>query len=322
VGFFPIGTTVDVEETCGAPNFLQLDGGDCNEFIDVSGEGEITIAPGVNTKTITNTAKGLLEVCKAKVRDLNDDKQPTFTFRIDGGTPFGVQAGKCSPAKRVSVGNHMVTESASTDYELDSYRADGGIAVFPADREISRNLPTRSVTVSVPYGPNGETLVTFYNRIRRGQIKVCKQVTPGSVDALGTKAFSYDVFVGTGAHDFPLSDIHPGECAYVADSHGGPQSFPVLDPSGNPLIVGVRENGASELSPPPPGSFYVSDVSVTGSRGNIMTNCLPALYSPTGKHCKLFSAAPPASVGLHVHISFNLGVGMNVVTFTNSAGDP
>ena len=45
--------------------------------------------------------------------------QPTFQFRVDGGGIINVQAGNCSPPKRVSVGNHTVTEVASTDYELD-----------------------------------------------------------------------------------------------------------------------------------------------------------------------------------------------------------
>ena len=43
----------------------------------------------------------------------------------------------------------------------------GGIDVFPADRLVSKSLPTRTVTVNVPYGPNGETLVTFYNRVKQ-----------------------------------------------------------------------------------------------------------------------------------------------------------
>src|SRR4051812_43165319 len=67
VGNLPIGSTVDVEETCGVLTGGLLDGGDCNEFIDTTGEGDVTIAPGINTKTITNTARGLLEICKAPI---------------------------------------------------------------------------------------------------------------------------------------------------------------------------------------------------------------------------------------------------------------
>ena len=48
--------------------------------------------------------------------------QPVFQFKIDNGAYFSVQAGKCSPPKRVSVGNHTVTEVQASDFELDSTR--------------------------------------------------------------------------------------------------------------------------------------------------------------------------------------------------------
>ena len=153
-----------------------------HEFIDDERRGQITIAPGINTITITNTAKGLLEICKHAIDGLRT--QPTFQFRVDGGGLISVQAGKCTPPMRVSVGSHTVTEVASTNYELDpgsaaavllGFDTHGGIVVSPADREVSRSC-SRSVTVNVPYGPNGETLVTFYNRIKQGQVKVCKAI--------------------------------------------------------------------------------------------------------------------------------------------------
>ncbi len=148
VGNFPIGSTVDVQETCDViVNTLQLDDSGCNEFIDVSGEGEITIAPGINTKTITNTAKGLLEICKHAIDGLRT--QPTFQFRVDGGGLINVRAGTCTPPMRVSVGSHTVSEVASPNYELDpgsaaavllGFDTHGGIVVSPADREVSRSL--------------------------------------------------------------------------------------------------------------------------------------------------------------------------------------
>src|SRR4051794_40499234 len=129
VGIFPIGSTVAVTEN------LDHGPGGAGEFIDTTGEGSVTIAPGINTLTVTNKAVGLLEVCKAPVafQTTAPVTQPTFQFKIDNGAAFNVQAGKCSPPKRVSVGNHTVTEVAANDYELDSSRADGGIVVFPAD---------------------------------------------------------------------------------------------------------------------------------------------------------------------------------------------
>src|SRR6185436_19712992 len=152
-----------------------------------------------------------------------------------------VQAGKCSPPKKVSVGTHTVTEVAENDYELDPDAPGGGITVFPADREISKSLPSRTVTVSVPYAGNGngETLVTFYNRIKLGQIKVCKVIPVTSQDALGGKQFEYDVYYRDPATGLivkvTLGPIFPGECTAF-----GPL-LPVLQGNGRWTAIGVVE---------------------------------------------------------------------------------
>ena len=301
VGLFPIGSVVNVQEFCARIIVEQLngDGNDgCNEFIDVSGEGDITIAPGVNTKTITNTAKGLLEVCKAPVAfrriteagvDLEPIPikvvQPTFRFKIDNGAIFTIQAGKCAPPKRVSVGNHTVTEVAEDDYELDPNAPGNGIDVFPADRLVSKNLPTRTVTVSVPYGPNGETLVTFYNRVKLGQVKVCKVIPLTSQDSLGGKTFTYTVTID--GHVFHLGPIFPGECTNFT------YPVPILLGPTSPTPVTVVEDGASTST-----TYSVTDITLTGGR-------------------------PPVSKDLPSGtIRFNLGPGLNVVTYTNKAKDP
>ena len=57
----------------------------------------------------------------------------------------------------------------------------------------ARACATRTVTVSVPYGPNGETLVTFYNRVKLARIKICKVIPYTSQDSLGSKPFSYTI---------------------------------------------------------------------------------------------------------------------------------
>ncbi len=90
VGDFPVGHNVDVKE------ILNHDPGGDGEFIATSGEGTITIAPGVNSITITNTAMGLLEICKAPIADLRPaTTQPKFQFRVDGGgVPVQVTGGQ------------------------------------------------------------------------------------------------------------------------------------------------------------------------------------------------------------------------------------
>ena len=286
VGFFPIGATVSVTEN------LDHSPGGAGEFIDTTGEGDIVIAPGINTKTVTNTAKGLLEVCKAAVRfeRMKDGgmepvqvlTQPKFTFRIDGGAPFDVQAGKCSQPKRVSVGNHTVTESSSNDYELDPYAPGDGITVFPADREVSRNLATRTVTVGVPYGPAGETLVTFYNRVKRAKIKVCKVIPYTSQDSLGGKDFNYTI------NGYPFGPIKPGECTFYT------REIPILTAPGVATVVTVDEVEA------PSTTFTVTSITVTGMRGG-----MPLIYDLANGT-----------------IAFNPGPGVNVVTYTNKAVDP
>jgi hypothetical protein len=292
-GYFPIGHTVDVRETNG---LLGTDGVPVGtEYIDVSGEGQVVIKPGINTITVTNTAKGLLEVCKAAVRFDGGIRapgpvaiaQPKFQFRIDGGAMFEVQAGKCSMPKRVSVGNHTVSEVAANDYELDPYAPGNGITVFPADREVSRSLATRTVTVSVPWGPNGETLVTFYNRVKLAKVKVCKVIPITSQDSLGGKPFNYTVGE-TGKIPVAVGPILPGECTFYL------RDIPVLTAPGVMNVVTVDETEA------PSTTFDVTSITVAGSRGN-----MPLVLDLTNGT-----------------ISFNPGPGVNVVTYTNTAKDP
>jgi hypothetical protein len=309
VGFFPIGSTVTVTEN------LDRSPGAPGEFIDTTGEGPVVIAPGVNTATVTNTARGLLEVCKAPIRiglETRDlvaapppVKQVAFQFRIDGGAVFSVTSGKCSPPKRVSVGNHTVTEVAANDYELDPNAPGNGITVFPADREVSRSLATRTVTVSVPYGPNGETLVTFYNRIKLGQVKVCKQIPITSQDALGGKTFSYTVYIqmpgAPGYITVPLGPIYPGECTAFTPS------FPILNADGTPRAIGVHENEVTGAQ-----AFEVTSITVAGSRGLCTTSNSTTVVCPY-----------PTGINLPTgDIDFFLGPGPNVVTYTNKALDP
>ena len=91
---------------------------------------------------------------------------------------------------------------------------------------MAKNLPNRTITVSVPYGTQGETLVTFYNRIKRGFIKVCKVVPTGSLDALGTTDFTFNVTVGTGQPFDPGADQE----RRVRDH---PVDYPILQPNGH-----------------------------------------------------------------------------------------
>ncbi len=232
VGDFPTGTEITVSER------------NPGAFVDSQGVGTVRIGSGVSTLTVTNTASGVLEICKARIDGLTT--QPTFRFRIDASSStISVQAGKCSMGQRVAIGTHTVTELADDKYELDASRHDGGIAVFPADREVARNLSLRTITVSVPFGADGETLVTFYNRTKQALLKVCKTIPSTSQDALGGKTFDFlvDISVLTNQN----VSLRPGECTFPF----GP--FPIPD---NNFSVFVNET--------PGAGFTVDSITVTG----------------------------------------------------------
>jgi len=293
VGDYPVGNDVTVVENLdhgvNAPG----------EFIDTSGGGTITIQPGTaNEVDVTNTAVGALEVCKDPVDfgprgvEVPAPVQPLFRFRVDGGGIFSVQAGKCSPKLRVTPGSHTVTELAESDYELVA------ITVSPADRQLSTDLPNRTVTVSVPYAGNGngETVATFTNRVRLGRVKVCKVAPPTSSFA---NPFTYSVYVqnSDGTYGPPLvlgPIVANGNCSAFTPF------FPILNGNGTKKVVGVVENGTGPAAP-----WVVTDISVSGARGlctNAATSCVPG-----GKDL---------SLGI---IDFYLGPDANTVTYTNQA---
>ncbi len=280
VGDYPVGNQVTVDES------------DPGEYVDVAGEvtaaNPLTIAPGINTVTITNTAVGLLEICKAAVPDLR--VQPTFRFRVNNGGIISIRAGTCKPPMRVAVGEYTIVEMAEMNYELDPNAPGGGIVVTPPGQEVSKNLALRTVRVRVDYGAGGETRVDFYNRIKRGQVKICKQVSPGSMDALGMTNFTYTYFANGEQSTAVGQSIRHGECVLITDPRtGGPREFPILQPGGQPTTVTIDEDQATF------GSGIVVAFTYQGSGG-----------TDGGNPCSGTITIDP------------LGAGMNHVTFINS----
>ena len=78
-------------------------------------------------------------------------------------------------------------DSVIQDGRRLSYRRDGN-AFFVTMAAKQPKGATRTVTVSVPFGPRGETLVTFYNRVKLAKIKVCKVIPITSQDSLDDAA--------------------------------------------------------------------------------------------------------------------------------------
>ncbi len=270
VGDYPVGHRVQVTEQDPGP------------YISRSGEGTSTIQPGINTVTITNTAQGLLRICKATVPGITN--QPTFRFRIDGTGPYiPVKGGACSPAMPVSVGDHTVTESMEADYELDPNGPGMGITATPPSREQSKNLGTRSITVSVPYADDGETRVDYTNRIRRGDIIICK-----SRDSTPAGPYDYDVWVDGQGVPYAVLGVTVGGCS----APSGP--FPVLRADGERTQVEVIERA---------GPYVVTSITCPA--------CRPASNSPP---------APVTNPDVTLRYTrFSLAPGTNTVTYTNRA---
>jgi hypothetical protein len=296
VGNFPIGSTVNVTENLDHSPMAP------GEFIDTTGEGPVVIANGVNTVTITNTARGLLEVCKARIAYLAaTTPQPTFQFRIDGGAIFNVRAGTCSMPKRVSVGNHTVTEGASNDYDL------AGIVVTPAGRTVSTSTATRTAVVSVPYGGN-ETAVTFVNVPKVGSVKVCKHIPLESVDSLSGKDYTFNMNVQNPAAPGGFFAI-PVTVHIDANTQDGCSDFvltnyPVIQPDGTNTIIGVSEA---------PGPYVVDDITLTGTRG-YCSGTAPAPGPYPGAFC-----IPTGKDVANRNVNFFLGPGPQFPTFFQHA---
>ena len=124
--------------------------------------------PGVVLATIPG--RGFLEICKTAA---GPGVTGTFQFSVAGVT-VPVPVGACSAPVEVPAGAVTVTE------EFQPGLVVAGISTSPSARLISRNLASRSVTVTVVEGDAPtQTVVTFANTTEWGQLKVCKVAGPG-----------------------------------------------------------------------------------------------------------------------------------------------
>jgi hypothetical protein len=164
----------------------------------------------------------------------------------------------------------------------------------------------------VPYGPNGETLVTFYNRIKLGTIKVCKVIPIGSTDALGNKPFTYTVYFRDPATGLiataTLGPIYPGECTFFT------RPLPILQGNGKPTAIGLIEDGATGNP-----NYNVTSITLQGTRGLCNSPLDPNADPTICNQLALHGSNPYLPDGA---VNFYLGPGINVVTYTNTAKDP
>jgi hypothetical protein len=88
----------------------------------------------------------------------------SFTFRYPGKVRT-VPVGYCSPISSFPGGTLTITEDLRAGYAVSD------IYTIPADRLISKDLNTRSVTVTIVPGSTAlQTIIVFVNRSTRSEV--------------------------------------------------------------------------------------------------------------------------------------------------------
>jgi hypothetical protein len=283
-GAVPVGSTVTVSEA-GVP-YVSADG-------QPPGTGEtqtITVGTGTNIVSFTNQAYGQLEICKTitTVAGDPDYSGTVFNFSVNG-TALQVAAGRCSVPVLVPAGTANVSEvSIPNGWIFDSSTATGPLGDSRATSGTATNAGN-PMTVTVPWFGDltngGETLVTIANRLLRVQLKICKLIDPGSVTAIGSKSFSFNVNLnGSFLLSASVSPPYPGPTGCT----GLLLSWPIIQPGGAPTSLKVKEQTGT--------GYAVSAITVDNAVGT-----------------------PVKQLGSGGYIQFNPGAGPAVVTVTNAS---
>ncbi len=288
----PIGTAVSITETgmngaSLASQNVQVTGISVSpSWLNAGSSGDtanLTVGNNVTSATFTDEALSWVEVCK-DAADLSTLGQ-TFTYSVNNGPTFTVQANHCSQALQVPAGTATVYEYPYANFSLVSVST-----VSPTDPTGSRLLssPTANpALVSVPWGGVGnETVVTFTNQVNTGVFKICTSQTSTDANLQG-QAFTYKYtmpvfpFVGYVTLTVPASG---STCSGLI----GP--IPVVDFNDNPVVVTV-----TALSPGDP-SIQMANITYQGNG---------------------LASIPAMPAGFPVSMSFDVGQGVNIVTFIN-----
>jgi hypothetical protein len=280
----PVGSSVIVTEA--SLPYVGVDGG----APGAGGSQTITAATGINTISFHNQAYGQFELCKNMQTLPTDDtgyNGTVFSFVVNGDTahPIALAAGRCGQPVVLPAGTVKVEETPlPTGFQFVSSTATGPL-------NDNRCVPPvancgNPITFTVPYfndpAGGGETLVKFVNQVQRVQLKICKQIDPGSTTAIGSLSFTFDyAWSGGGSGKATLSPPYIACTGLI----GGPGGIPIVQPDGTATKIVVQE----EIN----GDYHVSDITLDS--GTVISN------------------TPPAIV-------FNPAVGFATVTFTNAAG--
>jgi hypothetical protein len=266
----PIGSQVSITERNGAD--FQLTGVVVSpSSADAGSSGstaKLTVQSGVTIATFTNRALGTIEVCK-NAADASTATQ-SFQFSVNGGTPFSVRAGDCSPTIRVPAGTATVRETVPANFELANVSAnDSHLLSGPTDNPATVSVSTGGVAT--------ETVVTFTDRVKTGQFKICKA---SPEPTLQNTAFNFtSSYTVNGSTVNGTASLKPGDCSGLS------APIPVVDAQGNPITVNVTEA--------PTASVVISSIVVDGA------GSLTASNTTTGT------------------ASFTQGNGIATITYTN-----
>jgi len=305
---FPIGSTATATESlAGFGKFVTSDSTSASTVI-VGGQ--------INMVSVTNQALGQIEFCKHMVTA--DAAYAGFVFHFTykntnpavvaadpraSGTAVGTPV-NCSLPILVPPGNYTVSEDLSLTtttgpnpksvpgFQFVSSTASGpeGNRCVPQDNKANPNCG-QTFVVSVPYfsgTPGNTTEVEFTNRVPRTDIKICKQIAPGSEQPTGGMSFTFNASttVGTTTKQFGPFTVHPPYPNGPEACTGTFGNVQLFDTSGNPSTVTVTETQGNNFE------VYAIDV-VPGTP---------------------VAGSPDLDAGT---ITFNPSAGPDVVTFTN-----
>jgi hypothetical protein len=309
----PAGSVVTVNELAGDPNrgpFVTVSNVsivpstfDAATSATPATEAVLTVPPvmpvadGYADAVFTNLPMGFIEVCKNfdPRRWNNPDNVATFT--VNGGAPFTVQGGNCSAPIEVpaGAGTATVDETIGANYYLENISASAVVLGQGPTNELVTAPTVNPAVVNVPYGNVGnETVVTYLNGVDPTSFKICA-VEPANTSSQ-TVSFNWsytsdlrDLALDPNVYQQPSFDLtipasDPGGvvCSTVID---GP---PLVDPWGDPYVLTFTETSITDPTATVTGISYLGN----GWAGS------PIL-------------------GLPGSISITLGLGTNVVTFTN-----
>lgn len=229
--------------------------------------------PAIYTFTSQTVAAqtGVLQICKRLDTTLGTGLEGrVFKYQINGpnGQFVEVVAGQCSGQITVPSGNNNI-EELLTGRTTTGGTFNGGfqlIAVNPLgstqpSQITNRNLPARTVTVSVPSGTTvNQTLVEFVNSIPAGTgtLQICKAVSNRS---LQNRIFRFQIGGASGQ----VVEVAAGQCSAPIEVPSGSNHIEELlngrTTTGGTFSGGFRLTGVSAISPTLPSAITATNLS-------------------------------------------------------------